>query len=186
MTSSGAAGTLANLPRGEKVTWVLLSYRMPREPSTPRIAVWRKLERLGAARLGDGLVGLPANERTREQADWIAEEVVQAGGTATVWLATPASVAHERAVVTSLQEARAREYEAVMAEAETAQAATAEQRRRALRHLRGQLRRIARRDFFPTEQRERAQAAVETIGQDPAASHATARPRPSDRTRRPR
>jgi hypothetical protein len=27
--------------------WVLLSYRLPREPSTPRIGVWRKLERLG-------------------------------------------------------------------------------------------------------------------------------------------
>ena len=36
--------------------WVLLSYRIPREPSQPQIAVWRKLERLGVARLGDGLV----------------------------------------------------------------------------------------------------------------------------------
>jgi len=24
--------------------WVLLAYRMPREPSTPRIALWRRLE----------------------------------------------------------------------------------------------------------------------------------------------
>src|SRR6266540_843167 len=38
--------------------WVLLSYRLPREPSTPRIGVWRKLERLGVTRLGDGLVAL--------------------------------------------------------------------------------------------------------------------------------
>jgi hypothetical protein len=44
--------------------WVLLSYRVPREPSTPRIAVWRKLKRLGAAHLSDGLVTLPAD------ADW--------------------------------------------------------------------------------------------------------------------
>jgi hypothetical protein len=29
--------------------WVLLSYRMPREPSTPRITIWRKLKRLGIA-----------------------------------------------------------------------------------------------------------------------------------------
>jgi len=26
--------------------WLLLAYRMPREPSTPRITVWRKLARL--------------------------------------------------------------------------------------------------------------------------------------------
>ena len=71
--------------------WVLLSYRLPREPSTPRITVWRKLERLGVARLGDGLVGLPADSRTREHLDWLADEIGEAGGTATVWLATPAS-----------------------------------------------------------------------------------------------
>ncbi len=40
--------------------WVLLSYRLPREPSTPRIAVWRKLKRLGVAQISDGLVALPA------------------------------------------------------------------------------------------------------------------------------
>ena len=39
--------------------WVLLSYRMPREPSTPRITIWRKLKRLGVAQLGDGLIALP-------------------------------------------------------------------------------------------------------------------------------
>ena len=33
--------------------WVLLSYRVPREPSTPRIAVWRRLRQLGVAQLGD-------------------------------------------------------------------------------------------------------------------------------------
>ena len=46
-------------------SWVLLSYRMPREPSTPRITIWRKLKRLGVAQLGDGLIALPADARTR-------------------------------------------------------------------------------------------------------------------------
>jgi hypothetical protein len=34
--------------------WVLLAYRLPREPSAPRLAVWRSLKRLGAAQLLDG------------------------------------------------------------------------------------------------------------------------------------
>lgn len=50
-------------------TWVLLCYRLPREPSTPRITVWRNLKRLGIAQLADGLVTLPADARTREQLD---------------------------------------------------------------------------------------------------------------------
>src|SRR5256714_12839010 len=60
--------------------WVLLAYRLPREPSTPRIGVWRKLRRLGAVQLVDGLVALPADAATIEAFDWLAEEVVEAGG----------------------------------------------------------------------------------------------------------
>src|SRR5882762_12023430 len=92
---------------------VLLSYRIPREPSTPRIAIWRKLKRLGVAQLGDGLVALPADARTREQIDWIAEEITEADGTASVWLAQPASLTQERELATAMATARAEEYRKV-------------------------------------------------------------------------
>ena len=41
-----------------RISWVLLAYRLPREPSTPRSALWRKLRRLGAAQVLDGLAAL--------------------------------------------------------------------------------------------------------------------------------
>ena len=63
-----------------------MAYRLPREPSTPRIALWRKLRRLGVVQLVDGLVALPADARTKEQLEWLAEEVLDAGGEATVWV----------------------------------------------------------------------------------------------------
>jgi hypothetical protein len=145
--------------------WVLLAYRLPREPSTPRITLWRKLERLGVARLGDGLVGLPADARSREQVDWLAQEIVEAGGTATVWLATPGSVGQERAVSAAMRAARAAEYEAVAGQAEAASALGAGERRRVARRLRAELHRIARRDFFPPAQRDLARAAVEALAE---------------------
>src|SRR5918997_5488283 len=74
--------------------WVLLIYRLPREPSTPRIALWRRLRQLGAVQLLDGLVGLPLTDHTREQLEWLAEGIIEAAGEATVWLAEPASKAH--------------------------------------------------------------------------------------------
>src|SRR5215472_8047779 len=83
--------------------WVLLSYRLPREPSTPRSAVWRKLRRLGVAQIGDGLVALPATARTREQLEWIAEEVVDAAGTATIWLARPATQGQDQQLVQTMK-----------------------------------------------------------------------------------
>src|SRR5947208_821032 len=81
---------------GQMGTWVLLGYRLPREPSTPRITVWRKLKRLGVVQLSDGMVALPADARTREHLEWIAEEVTEAGGDASIWLSQPATHGQER------------------------------------------------------------------------------------------
>jgi len=143
--------------------WVLLFYRLPRVPSTPRSAVWRKLKRLGVAQLGDGLVALPADPRTREQLEWIAEEVTDHGGDAAVWLGRPLDPAARSALVSRMTAAVAAEYDAVTAEAIAACDADAVARRRALLRLRRELRRIAARDFFPPPQRDAARAAVEDL-----------------------
>src|SRR5215470_1113275 len=93
--------------------WVLLTYRLPREPSTPRSAVWRKLRKLGVVQISDGLVALPAGARTREQLEWIAEEVTDAGGTAGIWLARPATLAQEDKLTQTMAAARTTEYQAL-------------------------------------------------------------------------
>jgi len=143
--------------------WVMLTYRMPRDPSTPRSSVWRKLRRLGVAQLGDGLVALPADARTREQLEWIADEVREADGAAGVWLARPASQAQERELATEMAAARAAEYQAVRVDAEAAMSLGDAERARAVRRLRAELRRIRRRDFFPPFERDAAVAAVELL-----------------------
>jgi hypothetical protein len=144
-------------------SWVLLSYRLPREPSTPRITVWRKLKRLGVAQLGDGLVALPADARTREQIDWIAEDITEAGGTAGVWLSQPATLAQERDLAVGMAAARAEEYRKVTEQATAARAVSDTERERALRRLRDELRRIHRRDYFPPPERDAASIAVEAL-----------------------
>jgi uncharacterized protein YdbL (DUF1318 family) len=145
--------------------WVLLSYHIPRQPSTLRITIWRKLDRLGAARLGDGLVALPADARTREQIDWIAEEIGEMGGTSTVWLATAGSAAQEKAIATEMRQARAAEYRAVIEQAEAAARTRPGERSRALKRLQAELRRIGRRDYFPPAEKERAQQAVRGLAE---------------------
>jgi hypothetical protein len=151
-------------------SWVLLSYRIPREPSTPRIGIWRKLKRLGVAQLGDGLVALPADARTREHLEWIAEEVLEAGGTAGLWLAQPATLAQERELAQGMAHARADEYRAVVAEAHRLPGGD----RRAIRRLRAELRRIGRRDYFPPRERAAAHAAVEALARDDRHEEGTA------------
>src|SRR3954470_5917065 len=90
--------------------WVLLAYRLPREPSGPRVTLWRKLRRLGAVQLVDGLVGLPASAQSREQLDCLADEIVDASGEAWTFTATPGSKAQQRALAARMTEAAAEEY----------------------------------------------------------------------------
>src|SRR3954447_19324502 len=95
--------------------WVLLAYRLPREPSTPRIAVWRKLRKLGAVQLVDGLVALPADPATIEAFDWVADEVIEAGGEAWTWRAQAGSKHQQAALRQRASEAVAEEYRALTA-----------------------------------------------------------------------
>ena len=148
--------------------WVLLAYRLPRVPSTPRSAVWRKLKRLGVGWLGDGLVALPADARTREQLEWIAEEVTDHGGEATLWLGRPLDAKAASAVTDRMTAAVAAEYEAVTAQADTARTADPVTRRRTAVRLRRELHRIQGRDFFACLQRETARRAVEHLAADAA------------------
>jgi hypothetical protein len=67
------------------MSWLLLAYQIPSEPSARRVAVWRKLKRLGALLLHDSLWVLPANAHTREQFQWLAGEIIDFGGEATFW-----------------------------------------------------------------------------------------------------
>ena len=141
--------------------WVLLAYRLPREPSAPRLAVWRKLKRLGVGQLLDGLVGLPLDSRNRELLEWIADQVVEAGGDASIWTATPAAQAQEREMAAAMQSGIAEQYRNVIEQAR--QAARAEGNRRTLGRLRRELGRIERRDYFPPPERQRARVAVEEL-----------------------
>ncbi|HYZ76486.1 MAG TPA: Chromate resistance protein ChrB [Gaiellaceae bacterium] len=147
----------------QRTSWVLLAYRLPRDPSTPRSALWRKLRRLGAVQVLDGLAALPDDARNREQLEWLADEVVEAGGEATIWVAELASGAQERELASRMAEAVATEYRALIEHAAAARAEQAGQRRRTLGRLRRQLRRIRARDYFPPPERELAQRAVDEL-----------------------
>ena len=143
--------------------WVLLAYRLPREPSTPRITLWRKLNRLGAAKIADGLAALPLDSRTREQLEWLADEVIEAGGEATIWVGQPEPAAQERALARTMVDAIAAEYAAVGERAAAALGELLSVRKRTLARLRRELRRIQARDYFPPPERELARAAVEVL-----------------------
>lgn len=145
------------------VDWVLLNYRVPRDPSTPRIAIWRRLRRLGVAPLGDGLVALPDDIRTRERLEWVADQVEAAGGTATLWRAETLSRAEERRIAEGMSLARRAEYLSIIHDAQAADSAPEAERGRRVKRLRRELRDVQRRDYFPPAERESARIEVEKL-----------------------
>lgn len=66
-------------------TWLLLIYKVSSEPSARRVYVWRKLKRLGALLLHDAVWVLPATDRTREQLQWLAAEIIEMEGEVLLW-----------------------------------------------------------------------------------------------------
>ena len=134
----------------------MLSYRIPREPSTPRIAVWRRLKRLGVAQIGDGLVGLPYDAATKESLEWVANMVEEADGHATIWIATPMIRRYGRDLAGQVADERAAEYRALIARIGEVDAGST----RSLTALRSELRRIERRDYFPPPDRAQAREAL--------------------------
>jgi polyhydroxyalkanoate synthesis regulator phasin len=145
------------------VSWVLLAYRLPREPSTPRTAVWRKLRRLGAAQVLDGLAALPLDARNREQLEWLADEVVEAGGEATIWVGELGSAAQQRELASRMVEVVAADYRTLIEQAASARQQPTGQRRRTVKRLRRELRRIRGRDYFPPPERELAHQALDEL-----------------------
>jgi DNA-binding transcriptional regulator PaaX len=102
----------------ERTRWIILVYQLPREPSRHRVAVWRKLKDLGALYLQDGVVALPEDAVTREQLEWLQLRVREAGGEATLWVAQPATLAEEKALVGAFRSSREEAYANLISEAE--------------------------------------------------------------------
>lgn len=67
------------------ITWLLLVYRIPREPTAGRVYVWRKLKQLGAVALQDAVWVLPKTPRTQEQFQWLSAEISELEGEVILW-----------------------------------------------------------------------------------------------------
>jgi len=152
------------------ITWLLCSYRLPREPTRLRLAVWRRLKRVGAVMLHDGLWVLPNDAKTREDFEWLAEEIEERGGSVMLWEARSLPRGQDSAVVLKFR-AEAEERYASIAHAATRLAATGKRRgaaggsaEKALQQLRGlerTLRLERRRDYFRAPGRQRAEETLQ-------------------------
>jgi Protein ChrB, N-terminal len=80
------------------MTWQVITYRLPAEPSRHRVAVWRELRRLGAVGLQQGTWAVPGGEPFEVGFAQVIEQIKAAGGQPVVL-----AVADEEASVAQLE-----------------------------------------------------------------------------------
>lgn len=149
--------------------WLLCSYHLPREPTRLRLAVWRRLRRLGAIMVHGGLWILPGDHKTREDFEWLSQDITERGGEALLWEARSFGTAQDAALAAGFRsECDARYAELAAAAAQLARVArrrsltgaAVEQVMQRLRTLERGFRQERRRDYFRAPGRRAAEAVL--------------------------
>jgi hypothetical protein len=150
----------------EKTRWLILVYKLPREPSRHRVAVWRKLKTLGAIYLQNGAAVLPEDEVTKEQLEWLQLRVSESGGEARLWRGESNTIAEDRDLVGEFRSSRDAAYEnliesAKRIERKAALGGDASRLMEELRKVEREFRSERKRDYFGSPLRDDARAAIE-------------------------
>jgi hypothetical protein len=96
--------------------WLLLVHQLPSSPAYLRVKVWRRLQRIGAVGLRGAVYVLPLGEQTLEDFQWLAREIISAGGEATLCEASFVDGATDAEVEAMFRAARDADYAALATE----------------------------------------------------------------------
>ncbi|HEY3116424.1 MAG TPA: Chromate resistance protein ChrB [Chloroflexota bacterium] len=138
-------------------------------PTRLRLAIWRRLKRIGAVLLHDSLWVLPADGKTREAFEWLAEEIEEQGGTALIWGAQSVDSQQDQTIVSRFQTEADARYATLAESVRKLQRVTArrggsagrlQQIRRRLLGLERALRLERRRDYFRASGRQAAEEVL--------------------------
>lgn len=170
------------------MSWIVFSYSLPsKSPSSPRVALWRRLRRLGAISLKGSIYVLPSRDECIESFQWLAQEVQQAKGEALVMRVEQFEGLADQEIIELFSKTRSEEYQEIEAQAIELEksvnaAANVEGRStllETLQKLRKQHTEIARVDFFDCPDGIRVMTQLNRIAQalSPNLSLAIAVPR---------
>jgi hypothetical protein len=92
-------------------SWLFLLFNLPAKQSSDRVKVWRRLKKFGAIQLKTSTYVLPDEPVHYERFQWLAKEIVDTGGEATLVRVKDIEGMPHAAIVALFNEARAREYD---------------------------------------------------------------------------
>lgn len=90
--------------------WLVLAYQLPREPSRSRVAVWRRLRKLGAVHMDEGFWLMPNAEQLRAGLTDIIATIHREGGTVSAFFAKGFPAGEDEELIARFNQARDLEY----------------------------------------------------------------------------
>jgi hypothetical protein len=163
------------------VEWVVFSYSLSTKSSSPRVALWRRLRRLGAISPAGGLYVLPARDECVEAFNWLAQEIRQARGEAVVMRVERFEGLTEQDLIALFNRARGEEYAQLDAQITSLEKLKPKERAQlkdAVEKLRKQHAEIARVDYFGSAAGTRVAGRLATLAQSLSSDRAPAPPIP--------
>jgi hypothetical protein len=154
--------------------WRLLVYRLPTNPSSARVGVWRELRRLGALPLQQSCVVVPEVPDVVERLDEIAGRITELGGTPFLFRLSELPEAQAAQLRAAWSDLRAHEYAEIVEECrskfirevdfelfrDNLTASEAEELEADLDKIRQWFGRVQARDWFAASNRAEVEAAI--------------------------
>jgi hypothetical protein len=91
-------------------SWLLLLFTLPTNRNTGRVAVWRRLKKMGAVQIKTSTYLLPDEPAQYEQFQWLAQQIRDYGGDSTLVRAQEIEGLTKEKVIAMFNDARAEDY----------------------------------------------------------------------------
>src|SRR5437773_11815564 len=91
-------------------SWLLLLFSLPTNRNTERVAVWRRLKKMGAVQIKTSTYLLPDEPAQYEQFQWLAQQIRDYGGDSTLVRAQEIEGLTKEKVIAMFNDARAKDY----------------------------------------------------------------------------
>jgi len=158
---------------------LVLVYRVPTEPASRRVSVWRHLKRMGALYLQQCVCIMPNRPELIEELDRGIASIREYRGDSTLFDVPALRPEDEEKIVATFRALRNKEYEEIIEECETKFVkeiefehfrqnytyAETEEIRQDLDKIRRWFDRVVERDWFEAERRSAVEAAIERCGE---------------------
>ncbi len=92
-------------------SWLLLTYKVPAEPSKLRVGIWRRIRGMGAVYLQNSICVLPTSAEHQRQLRMVQSDIEQAGGEAVIFETKALDARQEERVVAYFKRDREQDYE---------------------------------------------------------------------------